>query len=140
MSPGGDTSTGGEFQARVLDAAQSLDRGASTVGYVTVYGGRKQGLAFTAGSEECLVITVWQGVGGTVDEKFPFILANAIEQATVYQRVFIVIGGGGASAGAVDWLTRRAMGARRVHVLVGDDALRGACQRYAAHGEWILTA
>ena len=45
----------------------------------------------------------WQQVPGSVDEKFPYLYLNCIEQMPE-QRIIIIIDGGGAKMGSVKWL------------------------------------
>ncbi len=45
----------------------------------------------------------WQQSAGSVDEKFPYLYLNCVEQMPE-QQIIIVVDGGGAKAGAVDWL------------------------------------
>ncbi len=47
----------------------------------------------------------WQQSAGSVDEKFPYLYLNCVEQMPE-QQIFIVVDGGGAKAGAVAWLRR----------------------------------
>ncbi len=57
----------------------------------------------------------WQEIGGSVDEKFPYLVDN------IYQLypcpTIIVYGGKGAKRGAIDWLRRQADGTHLVAVL-----------------------
>jgi len=134
MTPGGDTSTGADHYERVVEAASQLDPRVQSVTYPTVYGGSKRGILFRVGGERILVVPKWQAVGGTVDEKFPFVLESVAVAG--FDRVFIVAGGGGAGGGAMRWLHQAA--ARYPHVSVLDSAedFRGAIQRYQAYGDW----
>jgi hypothetical protein len=45
----------------------------------------------------------WQQSPGSVDEKFPYLYLNCVE-AMPERDIMIVVDGGGAKAGAVDWL------------------------------------
>lgn len=47
----------------------------------------------------------WQQASGSVDEKFPFLFLNCAEMMTE-PHVIILLDGGGAKKGAVDWLTQ----------------------------------
>jgi hypothetical protein len=47
----------------------------------------------------------WQQSAGSVDEKFPYLYLNCVEQMPE-QQILIVVDGGGAKAGAVAWLRR----------------------------------
>lgn len=58
---------------------------------------------------KCLVIEAkWQERGGSVDEKFPYLVANILE-CYPYSTV-IVLDGGGYKPGAGAWLRRQARG------------------------------
>lgn len=46
----------------------------------------------------------WQQASGSVDEKFPFLFLNCAEKMPE-PHVIILLDGGGAKQGAVDWLT-----------------------------------
>ena len=45
----------------------------------------------------------WQQVSGSVDEKFPYLFLNCLE-AMPEQEIIIIVDGGGAKPGAIDWL------------------------------------
>lgn len=45
----------------------------------------------------------WQQASGSVDEKFPYLYLNCIESMPE-KDIFIIVDGGGAKAGAVEWL------------------------------------
>ncbi len=45
----------------------------------------------------------WQQSNGSVDEKFPYLYLNCIERMPE-ENIFIIVGGGGAKAGAIEWL------------------------------------
>ncbi len=47
----------------------------------------------------------WQQSKGSVDEKFPYVYLNCIEQMPE-ENVFIIIDGGGAKDGAIEWLRK----------------------------------
>ena len=49
----------------------------------------------------------WQQVGGSVDEKMPYLFLNATE-AMPERIVWLVLDGGGARSEAIEWLHRRA--------------------------------
>lgn len=49
----------------------------------------------------------WQQSGGSVDEKFPYLYLNCIE-AMPETRIVIIVDGGGAREGAVQWLKNAA--------------------------------
>ena len=94
-------------------AAYSPDILLRNVPYETIYGHR--------GNTEFLLRSVrydlnvrieckWQQSAGSVDEKFPYLYLNCVEQMPENQ-IIIVADGGGAKAGAIEWL-RRACGER----------------------------
>lgn len=89
-------------------AAYPLDIVLRNVPYETIYGHR--------GNTEFLILSErynlnlrieckWQQSAGSVDEKFPYLYLNCVEQMPENQ-ILIVVDGGGAKAGAVDWLRR----------------------------------
>lgn len=45
----------------------------------------------------------WQQVGGSVDEKFPYLFLNCSEKM-LEPHIIILLDGGGAKPGAIDWL------------------------------------
>lgn len=49
----------------------------------------------------------WQQVSGSVDEKFPYLYLNCID-AMPEQHIIIIVDGGGAKKGAIDWLKQAA--------------------------------
>lgn len=52
---------------------------------------------------DCLVIeTKWQQTGGSVDEKFPFLVANI--QTKYPYKTILLLDGGGYKPGAAEWL------------------------------------
>ena len=51
----------------------------------------------------------WQQVNGSVDEKFPYVYLNCLE-AMPENDIIIIVDGGGAKQGAVDWLRKAAAG------------------------------
>lgn len=55
---------------------------------------------------KCLVVEAkWQQIGGSVDEKFPYLVMN-IKERYPYPAI-VVIDGGGFKKGAVDWLVNQ---------------------------------
>lgn len=56
----------------------------------------------------------WQDVGGSVDEKFPYLVANIRECYPL--PVIVVVHGGGCRPGAVAWLRRHCDGRQFVGV------------------------
>ena len=104
--------------------------------FPTIYGGKRKGLKFTYMGRRYLVLPRWQGVGGSVDEKYPF-LFESVKLATDYGTVIFVVGGDGAQGNAIGWL-ERACNAHTGHpqtiLLRSSDAFRGACQRAVADG------
>ena len=49
-----------------------------------------------------IVESKWQDVGGSVDEKFPYLVLNIKEKYP--SPTIVVVGGDGCKSGAVDWL------------------------------------
>jgi hypothetical protein len=60
----------------------------------------------------------WQETPGSVDEKFPYLLLNAVE-CMPENEVLILLGGNGARPEAVNWLAREAgkINSKRIFVL-----------------------
>lgn len=110
--------------------------------FPTIYGGKeREGITFTYKGGRYLVIARWQGVGGTADEKIPF-LFESVKRATAYDTVVLVYGGDGAKSGAMEWLAAACEGWKgkpQTILLRSSDAFRGACQRAAAHPGEPLT-
>lgn len=59
----------------------------------------------------------WQGVSGSVDEKFPYVIMNA-RQAYPENHVWIITDGGGAKPAAIEWLKREADNTRHKEIKV----------------------
>jgi hypothetical protein len=136
---GGNTSTGADHNTRIMRAVTDvLHVPIVATDYASAYGGRKKGMLIDWQAKRYLLIGVWQGVGGTVDEKFPFLLAGAKGNRD-YDFVVVILGGGGARRAAVAWAVNdaaewNALGRRpTVVVLESAEDFRGACQRAAAH-------
>lgn len=53
----------------------------------------------------------WQQVSGSVDEKFPYLYLNCLE-AMPEQEIIIIVDGGGAKPGGIDWLENAAASRR----------------------------
>ena len=68
-------------------------------------------LAFPAG---LVVESKWQDVGGTVDEKFPYLVENI--QRMYSLPTIVIVHGGGCREGAVRWLRDHCDGQRLVAV------------------------
>jgi hypothetical protein len=132
----GDTSTGADHKARVSAAVRELGVSPRSVRYPTVYGGSKEAVEFTFHDETDLVIAVWQAVGGTVDEKFPFLFENATANER-YAEVHIVLGGDGFRLGAWKWLEdsvndwNEAGKHPHMNLFRSSDDFRSYCQRLA---------
>jgi DNA adenine methylase len=63
----------------------------------------------------CLVIeSKWQQSGGSVDEKYPYMVLNLKEQSPVQS--IVVVDGNGQKAGSVKWL-RQQTDQKLLHVL-----------------------
>jgi hypothetical protein len=140
---GGDTSTGADHSARIIKAVKDVLGTPVTTNhpYTTAYGGKKRGILTQWQGKDYLLIGVWQGVGGTVDEKFPYLLASA-QGNDKFDCVVIILGGGGARKAAVQWAKDSAAQWEKVRsgrlpkvvVIESAEDFRGACQRAAAHG------
>lgn len=65
----------------------------------------------------------WQQAGGSVDEKLPYMLLNAIRHMPE-REVWLIIEGGGARAEAIDWLKRECaqVAAKTIRVLTMPEA------------------
>ncbi len=78
------------------------------VPYETIYGHRGNTEFLLLSERYNLAIRIeckWQQSAGSVDEKFPYLYLNCVERMPE-QQIIIVVDGGGAKAGAVDWLRR----------------------------------
>jgi PD-(D/E)XK nuclease superfamily protein len=61
----------------------------------------------TDGSRKIRIECRWQEVAGSVDEKFPFLLRNAIERMPEHE-ILILLGGDGARPKSISWLKMEA--------------------------------
>ncbi len=80
------------------------------VPYETIYGhhGNTEFLILSeAYGLEIRVECKWQQSPGSVDEKFPYLYLNCVEKMPE-STIFVIVDGGGAKAGAVEWLYRAA--------------------------------
>jgi hypothetical protein len=80
------------------------------VPYETIYGhhGNTEFLILSEMYDlEIRVECKWQQSPGSVDEKFPYLYLNCVEQMPE-STIFVIVDGGGAKAGAVEWLRRAA--------------------------------
>jgi hypothetical protein len=78
------------------------------VPYATIYGHRGNTEFLLLSKRYNLTTRIeckWQQSAGSVDEKFPYLYLNCVEQMPEDQ-IIIVVDGGGAKAGAVEWLQR----------------------------------
>lgn len=55
-----------------------------------------------------IIESKWQEIGGSVDEKFPYLVENIKRKYPC--PAIVVVGGGGAKFGAIDWLRRQVDG------------------------------
>lgn len=82
------------------------------VPFTTIYG-HQGNTEFLIKSEkyklEIRVECKWQQSSGSVDEKYPYTYLNCIE-AMPERDIIIIVDGGGAKQGAVDWLRNAAAG------------------------------
>lgn len=78
------------------------------VPYTTIYG-HNGNTEFLIMSEQRNISTriecKWQQTNGSVDEKFPYLFANCVEQLQE-SHIIILLDGGGAKPGAVEWLNQ----------------------------------
>lgn len=89
-------------------AAYSPDIVLRNVPYETIYGHRGNTEFLLLSKRYNLNLRIeckWQQSAGSVDEKFPYLYLNCVEQMPENQ-IIIVVDGGGAKAGAVEWLRR----------------------------------
>jgi hypothetical protein len=134
---GGDTSSGADHKKRVLDAISVLGVVPFDTTYPTVYGGTKAAVGYTFHGETALVVAVWQAVGGTTDEKLPF-LFESVTEALTFQEIHLVLGGDGFRLGAWRWLEAAVNDwneeGRHPHLNLfrSSDDFRAHCQRMAA--------
>jgi hypothetical protein len=72
--------------------------------YKTIYGnkGRSEFCYVDKDGERTRIEMKWQNVAGSVQEKFPYLLANMFH--TEEKNVVIVSDGGGATEGSIKWL------------------------------------
>ena len=76
------------------------------VPYDSIYGHNSKSEFVLKSKRYALEIRIeckWQQSKGSVDEKFPYVYLNCIEQMPE-ENVFIVLDGGGAKEGAIEWL------------------------------------
>lgn len=74
--------------------------------YLTIYGhpGKTEFLVLSEKyGLEMRIECKWQQSPGSVDEKFPYLYLNCVE-AMPERQIMIIVDGGGAKAGAVNWL------------------------------------
>lgn len=77
--------------------------------------------AFSAG---LAIESKWQEIGGSVDEKYPYLVENV--RRCYPCPAIVVYGGGGAKAGAIEWLRRQADGAKLYAVFSFEEFLTWA--------------
>jgi hypothetical protein len=76
------------------------------VPYESIYGHAAKGEFVLHSDRYSLNIRIeckWQQRGGSVDEKFPYVYLNCIERIPEPE-VFIIVDGGGAKEGSLQWL------------------------------------
>lgn len=119
-----------EFSARGYiirshgDDADNLDMFASkivvrNVPYTSLYGCTSRSeFVVTEFNRKVRIECRWQESSGSVDEKYPYLLRNAIE-CMPESEILILLGGNGARNEAVSWLKREAgkVTAKRIFVL-----------------------
>jgi len=87
-------------------AAYPSDIVLRNVPYETIYGHRGNTEFLLISERYNLTIRIeckWQQSAGSVDEKFPYLYLNCVQQMPE-NNIIIVMDGGGAKAGAVQWL------------------------------------
>ena len=75
------------------------------VPYQTIYGHNGKTEFVLLSETDGLEIRIeckWQQVSGSVDEKYPYLYLNCMQMPE--ETVFIIVDGGGAKKGAVEWL------------------------------------
>lgn len=78
------------------------------VPYNSIYGHNSKSEFVLKSERYALEIRIeckWQQSKGSVDEKFPYVYLNCIEQMPE-KNIFIIVDGGGAKAGAIEWLRK----------------------------------
>lgn len=78
------------------------------VPYTSIYGHNSKSEFLLKSDRFSLEIRIeckWQQVKGSVDEKFPYLYLNCIEQMPE-KEIFIIVDGGGAKEGAIKWLKK----------------------------------
>lgn len=89
------------------------------VPYTSLYGCMSRSeFVITAEQRKIRVECRWQENSGSVDEKFPYLLRNAVERMPENE-VLILYGGDGARKEAIAWLRNEAakVSAKRIHVV-----------------------
>ena len=86
--------------------------------YTSLYGCQSRSeFLIIDGSRQIRVECRWQESSGSVDEKYPYLLRNAVE-CMPENEVLILHGGDGARRDAIDWLTREAIKIRSKKIYV----------------------
>lgn len=128
MSQGGEANHSGQFLenaieqefkrhgVRVFEYACKGDNGdmfeqqflLKNVPFVTEYGtnGRSEFVFRSFRGGDVRIECRWQQQSGSVDEKFPYLLKNALRCPE--QEVWLVVDGGGAKPEAIAWLKKKA--------------------------------
>jgi hypothetical protein len=87
-----------------------------------IYEGRILQADFFLPDYEIIIESKWQSVGGTADEKLPYLCLN-IKQRYPYP-VVIVLGGIGWHPGSVKWIRDQVDGERLLHVLSFEEFMK----------------
>jgi len=80
------------------------------VPYINIYGGRGYTEFLVKSEQYNLNVRIeckWQSVPGSVDEKFPYLIANCIEKMRE-PHIIIICEGKGPRKGSVEWMARQA--------------------------------
>lgn len=109
------------------------------VPYRSLYGCQSRSeFVITAYSRKVRVECRWQESSGSVDEKFPYLLRNAV-QCMPESEVLILLGGGGARQEAVQWARKEATActSKKIWVLGVDDFPRWVRNEFVRERELV---
>jgi len=89
---------------------------------IGIYEGRMLRVDFYLPDHELIIESKWQSVGGTADEKLPYLCLN-IKQRYPCPTI-IVLGGEGWHDGAVEWIKAQIDNERLLHVLSVEEFMK----------------
>ncbi len=98
----------------------------SNVPYRSIYDcDSRSEFVITDGPRKIRVECRWQESSGSVDEKFVYLMRNAVERMPEHE-ILILHGGEGARAEAIEWLKREAnrVSSKKIHVVNINEFLR----------------